>query len=142
MVDEFCVGSAAPLKTARGHYPIMANVQYRLSERGKPAKSGSGCTISLSSAVIVFQAEEPLRPGAQIQLLIEWPAILNGSVGLRLCVTGTVIGDQTGCAAVRIQRYEFRTRSLARSSVKKPLARSVSSGAVIQSVQKRVRSVS
>jgi PilZ domain len=79
-----------------------------LSEPG-PTK-GSGTTRNLSSSGVAFEVPEILPPGSFVELAIQWPVPLNGSVALRLVVQGSVTWNRSGIAAIRISRSQFRTQ--------------------------------
>jgi hypothetical protein len=49
-----------------------------------------------------------------IELLIPWPALLDGTVPLMLLVTGKTAPADDELVAVNIERYEFRTRRSSR----------------------------
>ena len=91
-------------------YPFEAALEYRLI-RGRKVSTGRGKTVNVSSRGVLFQSDKPLAAGAQIELAIAWPALLNDAAGLTLHVTGRTVRSQENCAAVRILRYEFRTRA-------------------------------
>lgn len=113
MSHEHSQTAAVSLAVSRGHqYAIRADLQYKVLS--SPGRTGRGRTVSLSSVLVVFEPEGLLPAGKQIELRIEWPATLNESVGLRLCVTGTIVNIQAGSVSVKIQRYEFRTVYLPR----------------------------
>jgi hypothetical protein len=98
-------------RRADRRYPLAAEVYYRTSnDRGRPT-TGHGRTGNISCSSVFFSTEEPVPVGTPIELSIPWPARLHGTVALNLLVTGTTIHVRDGCVAVRIARYEFRTRS-------------------------------
>jgi hypothetical protein len=41
---------------------------------------------------------------------MNWPALLNGGCPLKFVAVGPVVRLEEGRAAIRIDRYEFRTR--------------------------------
>jgi len=90
-----------------------------LNEVGAP--SGSGITRNLSSSGVAFEVLETLKPGADVELTIQWPVALNGSVPLKLVIEGRVAWTQGGLAGVRISRREFRTQSKANAAGSSPL---------------------
>ena len=86
-------------------FPITAQSQYALAGKRAPAT-----TLDISSGGVFFKAEKILPVGKQIQVFIDWPALLDQRCPLRLVITGRVLrSDQTG-TAVGIVRYEFRIR--------------------------------
>ena len=87
-------------------YPVVADVEFRLSGDGSSVRRGR--TIELSSADVVFESSESLPVGQPIELSISWPVDFNDRVGLRLCVTGRIVEGQSR----RVPRFELRTRKL------------------------------
>jgi hypothetical protein len=95
-------------------YPVIAEVEYKLFVDGKPLRTGRGWTVTLSSTAVLFEPDETVAAGNYVELLVAWPALLNGKVGLRLWIRG-LIGQVDGkLVTVEIIRYEYRTRRLVR----------------------------
>ena len=74
--------------------------------------TGSGRTVNMSSAGVIFEADRPLREGLDADLSIAWPASLSKSVGLTLRVRGRIVRADQNRIALTMTHYEFRTRSL------------------------------
>jgi hypothetical protein len=49
--------------------------------------------------------------GHLVEISVNWPARLGGTCPLQFVAMGKVTRSETGQAAVRIERYEFKTRS-------------------------------
>ncbi|MBZ5575807.1 MAG: PilZ domain-containing protein [Acidobacteriia bacterium] len=112
----------APLwRRSRCRFPVVADLEYRLFDRGKPAMVGHGQTVNLSSHGVLFEAEEALLPGKPVELWIAWPVKLDEKVRLRLWAFGRIVRIQASCVAVRISRYEFRTRRLETAGQHEPM---------------------
>ena len=62
---------------------------------------------------MLFTSKHALPPGRHMELWISWPARLDNKFDLELVVFGPVVRVGSGCAAVEIQRYEFRVESTA-----------------------------
>ena len=107
----------------RHAYPIVVGVEYKLAVDGRPVRIGRGRTVMLSSTLITFITAEPLPRGRRIDLVMEWPALLNGKVGLRLCIKGRVVESKANYATVEIIRYEFRTRYLKSAEVQSEMVK-------------------
>jgi hypothetical protein len=71
---------------------------------------GSGVTLNFGSRGILFTTEEKLPMGHTVELSVNWPARLGGTCPLQFVATGRVIRSEDHRAAVRIERYEFKTR--------------------------------
>jgi hypothetical protein len=98
-------------KTSR--FPVREEVRYRVLQSKAVQVSGAGRTLDISSGGIRFTTEEELAPGRVVELAVNWPARLDGTCLLQLVATGHVIRSEQFTSAVRIERYEFRTRSTA-----------------------------
>lgn len=91
---------------------MNVELEYRLLTGNKVVSTGAGRTLNLSSHGVLFECEEILPLGTRIRLLLTWPARLDGTVGLTLCVNGLTVRSDGTCTAVEIVTHEFRTRSL------------------------------
>jgi hypothetical protein len=65
----------------------------------------------MSSGGILFTTSERLQPGRMVEVSVNWPARLDGTCPLQLVATGRIVRSDDETAAVRIERYEFRTRA-------------------------------
>src|SRR5664280_2653817 len=93
-------------------FPVREEVRYRvLHARGLRA-SGVGKTLDIGSGGILFTTEERLPVGRLVEVSVNWPARLDGVCPLQFVATGRVIRSDVQRAAVRIERYEFKTRSV------------------------------
>lgn len=95
-------------------YPVVAEVEYKVLVDDKPLRTGHGWTVTLSSAAVLFEPDEALNAGNYVELLVSWPALLNGKVGLRLWIRGLIGQVDGNLVTVEIIRYEYRTRRLVR----------------------------
>jgi hypothetical protein len=103
-------------KPATSEYAIQLKLEYRVSHPSFSA-TGIGWTVSLSSRYIRFRAERLLPPGLDIEVRIQWPAILNNSVGLTLRVKGQTI-DDGHTSVIVISRYEFYSCPLSKAKAR------------------------
>jgi hypothetical protein len=65
----------------------------------------------MGSSGILFTTDEKLALGRMVEVSVNWPAKLDGSCPLQFVATGRVVRSESDKAAVRIERYEFKTRS-------------------------------
>ena len=93
-------------------FPVQQEIRYRLLQPRSVEKAGTGKTVDVSSGGILFTTTERLPPGRLVEIAMHWPARLHGTCPLQFVATGRVVRSDKSTAAVRIQRYEFRTRSL------------------------------
>lgn len=91
-------------------FPLCEDVKYKLVH-GKAITCGAGKTLNIGSGGVLFTTEERLPMGRMVELSVNWPARLDGTCALKFVATGRVIRSEADKAAVRIERYEFRTRS-------------------------------
>jgi len=92
-------------------FPVCAEVKYRLLQAKTVQLTGAGKTVNISSGGILFTTNDQLQPGRMVELSVNWPARLAGTCLLQLVASGRVVRAELGMAAVRIERYEFKTRS-------------------------------
>jgi hypothetical protein len=72
--------------------------------------NGVGQTLNIGSGGILFTTQEKLPTGRMVELSVNWPARLDGTCPLKFVAVGRVIRAEADRAAVRIERYEFKTR--------------------------------
>jgi len=91
-------------------FPMSEEVKYKLVH-GKIVTTGIGKTLNIGSGGILFTTQQRLPLGRMVELSVNWPARLDGTCPLKFVASGRVIRAETDRAAVRIERYEFRTRA-------------------------------
>jgi hypothetical protein len=74
-----------------------------------------GESLNISSKGLLFKSSEALLTGQAVEAFIDWPMLLDSHIRLTLVVEGVVVRTTDEYAAVRIDRYEFRTRSTTKS---------------------------
>ena len=90
-------------------FPLREEVKYKLLH-GKVVTAGAGKTLNIGSGGVLFTTENRLPMGRMVELSVNWPARLDGTCALKFVATGRVVRSEEDRAAVRIERYEFRTR--------------------------------
>ena len=108
-VDRTNRGST-PDRRGTSRYPVREEVKYRLLQTQSPKSIGTGTTLNIGSGGILFTTEEKLPMGRMVELAVNWPARLGGTCPLKFVATGRVVRSEDNRAAVRIERYEFKTR--------------------------------
>lgn len=96
-------------RRAADRFPIEREVRYKVLSRKKHNEAGSGKTMNMSSTGVLFTTGQVLLPGKRLELAISWPAKLNNQTPIKLVARGRVIRCLDWCAAIEIQRHEFRT---------------------------------
>ena len=90
-------------------FPLNLEVRYSVAGCRGPVENGSGQTIDVSSSGLSFTADRPLPIGQKLDLSIDWPFWLDGDQ-LQLVASGVVVRTTGVVTALRIERYELRTR--------------------------------
>ena len=106
---QFFGGTLDRRETSR--FPVREEVRYRILQSKAVQITGAGKTLDMSSGGILFTTNERLPPCRMIEISVNWPARLDGTCLLQLVATGRVVRSDAATAAVRIERYEFKTRS-------------------------------
>jgi hypothetical protein len=91
-------------------FPVCEEVRYRVLHDKTPSSIGVGKTLNIGSGGILFTTEERLPMGRMVELAVNWPARLDGTCPLKFVAIGRVVRSELDKAAVRIERYEFKTR--------------------------------
>ncbi len=93
-----------------GRFPVTEYVKYFVTHSKALKTRGTGKTLNFGSGGLLFTTEERLPLGRLVELSVAWPALLGGKCPLQFVATGRVVRSENHLAAVKIQRYEFRTR--------------------------------
>lgn len=101
-------GAADRRRTTR--FPVCEELRYRVMHKSSRV-SGTGKTLNIGSGGVLFTTEEKLPLGRTVELSVNWPAMLDGTCPLKFVAVGRVVRAEADIAAVRIERYEFRTRA-------------------------------
>jgi hypothetical protein len=102
-------GAADRRRTTR--FPVCEELKYRVMHKSSQVV-GTGKTLNIGSGGVLFTTEEQLPLGRTVELSVNWPARLDGVCPLKFVAIGRVVRAEADIAAVRIERYEFRTRAL------------------------------
>ncbi len=66
-------------------------------------------SLNISSKGLLFTTTETFQPGQVVEAFIDWPVLLDNCTRLRLVVEGPVVWKEGDEAAMRIDRYQFKT---------------------------------
>jgi len=102
-----------PDRRATNRFPVREDVKYTVVHSKARKTSGCGKTLNFGSGGLLFTTEDRLPVGRTVELSVTWPAMLGGTCPLQFVATGRVVRAESNRAAVRIERYEFRTRRAA-----------------------------
>ncbi len=113
MIGSLGTDGGAFDRRGTSRFPLREEVSYRLlASKGAPL-CGTGKTLNIGSGGILFTTEERLPMGHMVELSVAWPARLGGTCPLKMVARGRIVRSEATKAAVRIERYEFRTRGVA-----------------------------
>jgi DNA-binding NarL/FixJ family response regulator len=101
-----------PDRRTNARFPCRLSVSYQSLEQPFLAGVATSETLNISSKGILFTTDEPLLPGQLLQVSVDWPARLENQVPLKLVAEGRIVRNVNGQAAMRIDKYEFRTRRI------------------------------
>jgi len=90
----------------RYEYEMELQFSYRL---GGVMHFGSGQTVDLSRGAVRFVADNPPPDGAEVELRIAWPYLLQNVCPLELVVRGATTGTSQRGTVLAMSYYEFRT---------------------------------
>ena len=107
-------GGGIPDRRGTGRFPVREDVRYRVVQSRTVKVSGVGNTLNIGSGGILFTTEDKLPMGLMVELSVNWPAMLDGVCPLQFVATGRVVRSEAQRAAVRIERYQFKTRNVNR----------------------------
>ena len=95
------------LRDRRQHqrFPISVRTRYLLD-----GAQGYATTVNISSGGVLLDTKGILPVGGQIQVWIDWPALLDERCPLRLVIAGRILRSTLHGTVVGITRYSFRLR--------------------------------
>jgi len=109
-------------------YPLELEIEYRLLNRARSQRLGSGATVNISSGGVLFRADEFVPSGTPIELMLNWPFLLEGVCPLRLVMRGHVVRSTGTEIAISCRHHEFRTAGTGAARNLKPSPRVRSRG--------------
>ncbi len=102
--------SDGPDRRTNARFPCRLAVSYQALEHPFFSGTATSETLNISSKGLLFSTDEALKPGQLLQVSVDWPARLENQVPLKLVAEGRIVRNLNGQAAMRIDKYEFRTR--------------------------------
>jgi hypothetical protein len=90
----------------RYQYEMELKFSYTL---GGAMHFGSGRTVDLSRGAVRFVADNPPPDGADVELRIAWPFLLQNVCPLELVVRGITTTSSERGTVLAMSHYEFRT---------------------------------
>ncbi len=92
----------------RARYPVQLPARYRSVDRAQRI-AGVGLTVNMSSKSLLITCQHELELGTRLEVLINWPSLLESTIPLQLVATGRVIRCEGFSFALEFAQYQFRT---------------------------------
>lgn len=89
-------------------YSIVVNARYQGFNK-RSNYGGVGKTVNMSSGGFLIASEHHVPVGVRLEVMVEWPALLDGTIELLLVANGRVVRAREGSFALAFSQYEFRT---------------------------------
>lgn len=115
--DGDAVKERAADRRTNARFPCRLAVSYHTLEHPFISGQATSETLNISSKGLLFTCGDPLQPGQLVQVSVDWPARLENQVPLKLVAEGRIVRNSEGQTAMRIDKYEFRTRKIKAESV-------------------------
>ena len=107
---EASFGKIVIERRTKARYPVKLTVRYRTIGRSN-SFNGVGQTLNMSSGGLLVSAEQEMPAGLRLEVNVEWPLLLNGTVPLQLVAHGKVVRGAGSEFAISFDQYQFRTMS-------------------------------
>ena len=117
---------------------ITLNVEYKLLNKGRAERLGSGRTLDISTGGVLFKSNDASPRVGRIELMMTWPFSLEGVCPLKLAIHGWVVRNDGYRVAIKtrssamivvgsptsVERHEFYAvrRLLSKGATKSCLA--------------------
>src|SRR5581483_10146387 len=95
-----------PEQRSHQRYPIRLEVEYKLLNKGRIERVGSGRTLNISSGGVFFEAKDTLPANGTIELLLSWPLLLEGVCPLKLVMRGRIVRHDGKGVAISFKNHE------------------------------------
>lgn len=95
-------------RRSSARFPLTLKARYKALKKSQN-NCGVGQTIDISSSGVLIASEHPFDVGVKLEVAVEWPALLDGTVELLLVANGRVVRAREAKFALEFSSYEFRT---------------------------------
>ena len=95
-------------RRSKARYPVKLTVRYRTVGRNQHV-NGVGQTLNMSSGGLLVSAQQEVSAGLRLEVNVEWPLLLDGTVPLQLVAHGKVVRCGDSMFAISFAQYQFRT---------------------------------
>ncbi len=89
-------------------YEIETEVHYAIASERQPLHYGTGRMVNLSSGGLLFETQEKLSVGVEVQVFLTWPSRTRNQQPFRVCIEGEVVRVKNKRVAVKILSYDYR----------------------------------
>jgi DNA-binding NarL/FixJ family response regulator len=113
---------AAAERRNNARFPIPLAVSYQTLEHPILSGQGTSETLNISSKGLLFTSNEQFQAGQLVQVSLDWPARLENSIPLKLVAEGRIVRNANGQTAMTIDKYEFRTRRVPKTTAPADIA--------------------
>ena len=114
-------GNGGQKRQSNCRYAFEIELRYKIASEGRPNHEGTGRTISLSSDCVLFEADNALPVGVDIELFIPWPSRRHTATPSMLCITGKIIRVRRKQVAVEVLHYDYRLHCRESKDSEQPL---------------------
>ena len=90
-----------------GRYAIDAGLTYRVYYGKEMIQAGHGAACNLSKGGLLFEAQQEVPPGLEVEVCIPWPS-RYGIAAMELWASGCAVRSEGSRCAVRLVHSEFR----------------------------------
>ena len=98
-------------RRAKHRFAIARELRFKVLDGERPATTGVGNTVDISSGGVAFETVTKLVPGSLMEISISWPVLLDDTCLMRLVVLGRVVRTRRQIVACTVDKYEFRTQA-------------------------------
>jgi len=90
-------------------YPITLDVEYKVPGGNDVRLMGFGRTVNISSRGVLLEISDRLPNRCPIQVSINWPFFLGGSIPLKLLLYGEIVRVAGNTIAAKVTGHTFHT---------------------------------
>jgi len=98
-------------RRVRQRFRIRQDISYKCLSGEQIFDKGVGKMLDISSSGVRFTTARALNVGENVEVTINWPALIDNKCLMKLVIKGSVVRSDSNNAAVKIEHYEFRTRA-------------------------------
>ncbi len=84
------------------------DLPFRYNAGDQSGRSGTGRVLNIGSSEVVVACRHQLEPGTPVELVIEWPAQLDGRIPIHLVMSGRVVRSDISGFAVGACQHRFQ----------------------------------